>query len=155
MAILCFVEHLEVGEDKLLLQISTLSSTKYKYRSMSVNYLHRIARLVEEFQVFKRVDWSLPIDKSSLRLVHANTRLVVATLAKGIKHTLHLNSMLDELSLQSEFEFQSERTKPYSVQPLVACLSAVATTVSGAICMDEAMKELLREHGDALMEYCA
>ncbi|KAF2096187.1 hypothetical protein NA57DRAFT_78958 [Rhizodiscina lignyota] len=109
-------------------------SKRDSYATEAMATLTRVARLVEEVQLFNLTSELL------LGQLHANTSLVVATLVKGIRFALRSNA-----SSAAEF---------VTIQPLLAWLSALGTTISGSISAAIVMKDLLHEFGDALMEGC-
>lgn len=86
---------------------------------------------------------------------HANTALVVMALVKGIEHTIDLN--LSKQSKNSQIPVLGSTTyaRPNwiaSIKPLLTCLVALESTVSGAFTARPALKDLLRQYGDILMD---
>ena len=86
---------------------------------------------------------------------HANTTIVVAALVKAIEHAISLNPSAQP-SYGAVCSTTENLTLPESwvpaVKPLLACLSALDTTVSGAHTARIAMEDLLLRYGDILMD---
>lgn len=87
---------------------------------------------------------------------HANTALVVMALVKGIEHTIDLN--LSKQSKNSQalvVPGSTTSARPNwvaSIKPLLTCLVALESTVSGVFTARPALKGLLRQYGDILMD---
>ncbi len=86
---------------------------------------------------------------------HANTSLVVLALVKGIEHTIDLN-------FSSNYAFTSQSPlfgDPVpdtdwiaSIKPLLTCLLTLKSTVSGTFTAKPALRRLMQQHGDILMD---
>jgi hypothetical protein len=85
---------------------------------------------------------------------HANTALVVMALVKAVEHTIDHN-----LSRQagSNRKFPTSTTNAQSswvssIKPLLTCLVALDSTISGAFTARPALQGLMQQYGDILMD---
>ena len=156
--ILSYVEQLPAACDCYSSYTTEFSAKRDLYLSDSVDAMIRVARVMENGQLYQISEDNLrhKTSESVSCMIHANSTIIITALVKGIKHALVLNSaaQLDDLTRSP---FVSEPTpptpRPFSIQPLVAWLSDMTTTVSGSLSAAAALRGLVREHGDSLMDY--
>lgn len=85
---------------------------------------------------------------------HANTALVVMALVKAVEHTIDLNlsrqAGTSRPLVTSTTSAQSGWVS--SIKPLLTCLVALDSTISGAFTARPALQGLMQQYGDILMD---
>jgi hypothetical protein len=86
---------------------------------------------------------------------HANTALVVLALSKAIEHTIDLHVSATAQCVLSLAAFPGVTMNSdwiASMKPLLTCLLTLDSTVSGAITARPALRKLMQQYGDLLMD---
>ncbi|KAK5044932.1 hypothetical protein LTR84_010304 [Exophiala bonariae] len=86
---------------------------------------------------------------------HANTALVVMALVKGIEHTIDYNLSKQPAKKQTRTGGSNPNAQPVwipSIKPLLTCLLALESTVSGVFTARPALQKLMHEYSDVLMD---
>jgi hypothetical protein len=94
-------------------------------------------------------------DRLPLVTHHANMSLVIVSLTQGIQTALRLQSdhesrANDGESIPEQHTSQSKWSS--AVRTMMKCLVSVKSTVSGANLVSNTMKDLVRQHGDVILD---
>lgn len=154
---LCLVEQIHYVSHLLAPDVGqTLLSKADALQEDAVTFALAIARRIVDVSAngtFKLIN-SI---QAKLQFVshHANTALVVKALVTGIEHTIDFN--LSKQPHNTQTRISGSSTYPQSnwvasIKPLLTCLVALESTVSGAFTARPALQNLMRQYGDILMD---
>jgi hypothetical protein len=129
-----------------------------EYQRTAVSSMTTISRCIldtsasGEHAIFDTTEGSLPLIAH-----HANTSLVVMALVKGVEHAIKLNASLQSTPKPSstgviDEELSAAWISLSGLKPLLSCLLALQTTVAGSRTARRALRTLLRQYGDILMD---
>jgi hypothetical protein len=126
------------------------------YQRAAIASLHAIAQQIVETTAsggIKQID-SVQA-KMHFICQHANTALVVQSLCKAIEHTIDLNISAigtNDMPFCTLSGVLPNANWIAGMKPLLMCLLTLDSTVSGALTARPALKDLMRQYGDIIME---